>query len=334
MGIEQARAWGCCTMNEFRRYLGLKEFETFEEWNPDKSIAEGARRLYGHIDNLELYTGLQCESTMPLYGGLRFAAGYTMTRAVLGDAIALVRGDRFYTTDYTPTNLTAWGFQDTKRDPNNGGFGGNLPKLLSRHLPRHYPFNSTYTCFPFFTPQKMEASLTVQNIVKRYTFTRPKAAPVPKVLNTFAGIKHVFDDPANFKTVYDMKGLGGGYGFMLVFDDPAKHDPDRALALHALFPDKNSLDEYRAWYRDQTIKGIQEKSWTYEGVPGKYVDIVNDVINTTSVHWAAGRMCGLPLKTKDNPDGIWTVQEVYDMFSTIFQYVSRPNRLLCILKSN
>jgi hypothetical protein len=58
-------------------------------------------------------------------------------------------------------NLTAWGFQDTLRDPHNGGFGGNrkrpsliyffafltspsVPKLLSRHLPRHYPFVRTY----------------------------------------------------------------------------------------------------------------------------------------------------------------------------------------------
>lgn len=38
---------------------------------------------------------------MPLTPGLRFAAGYTLTRAVLGDAIALIRGDRFYTTDFT-----------------------------------------------------------------------------------------------------------------------------------------------------------------------------------------------------------------------------------------
>jgi len=58
---------------------------------------------------------------MPLSGGLRFACGYTvclfggslslggielthtvqMTRAVLSDAIALVRGDRFNTTAFT-----------------------------------------------------------------------------------------------------------------------------------------------------------------------------------------------------------------------------------------
>lgn len=72
MGIEQARQWGLCTMNEFRAFLGLRralssflnnfqltkitlEFQTFEEWNPDSQIAGAARRLYGHVDNLELY---------------------------------------------------------------------------------------------------------------------------------------------------------------------------------------------------------------------------------------------------------------------------------------
>jgi hypothetical protein len=56
MGIEQARFWGVCTMNEFRQFLGLQrtlalcrrlcspltiyiEFKTFEEWNPDPEIA-------------------------------------------------------------------------------------------------------------------------------------------------------------------------------------------------------------------------------------------------------------------------------------------------------
>ncbi|KAG6905236.1 hypothetical protein DXG01_004057 [Tephrocybe rancida] len=109
MGIEQSRTWGVCTMNEFRKFLGLKsEFETFEEWNADPEIA----------------TGLQAESTMPLTDGSRFACGYTITRGVLGDTIALVRGDRSYTSDFTPLNLTTWGFYDCQRDMNNGGQGG------------------------------------------------------------------------------------------------------------------------------------------------------------------------------------------------------------------
>lgn len=100
-------------------------------------------------------------------------------------------------------------------------------------LPFIYRFpyiqNSTYGCFPFFTPKKMQESLTRQGIANQYTFTRPVATCVPKVLNTFTGIKYVFNDPARFKTVYDMNGLGDGYGFMLNFDEPAKHDADKAL---------------------------------------------------------------------------------------------------------
>jgi len=56
---------------------------------------------------------------MPLTDGFRFACGYTVrylydlsfikvtwfqtTRAILGDAITLVRGDRFSTSDFTRT---------------------------------------------------------------------------------------------------------------------------------------------------------------------------------------------------------------------------------------
>ena len=100
------------------------------------------KRLYGHIDNLELYTGLQCEATIPTGPGLWLPAGYTMMKAILSDAIALVRGDRFYTSSFTPSNLIAWGYQDTKREPNNSGLGGAFPKLLTRHLPHHYTFVS------------------------------------------------------------------------------------------------------------------------------------------------------------------------------------------------
>jgi hypothetical protein len=45
-----------------------------------------------------------------------FLAGYTVSRAILSDAIALTRGDRFFTADCTPFNLTAWGFADSQRD--------------------------------------------------------------------------------------------------------------------------------------------------------------------------------------------------------------------------
>ena len=39
------------------------------------------------------------------------------------------------------------------------------------------------------------------------------------------------------------------------------------------------------------------------------------------MHWAADRLCGIPLKTKENPRGILTEQETYDIFSVLFMCV-------------
>lgn len=102
MAIQQGRKWGMCTMNEFREFLGLKPFANFKEWNSGTpGVAEAAEKLYGHVNNLELYVGLQAEDCMALGPGSGICCGFTMTRAILADAIALVRGDRYYTTDYT-----------------------------------------------------------------------------------------------------------------------------------------------------------------------------------------------------------------------------------------
>lgn len=292
LGIEQARKWGVCTMNEFRRFLGLKPFATFEEWSTAPGIADAARKLYGHVDNLELYAGLQAEDCIPLGPGSGICCGYTMTRAILADAIALTRGDRFFTTDYTPEALTSWGFQDCVRDPNNGAFGAALPKLLFRHLPRHYPANNVYGLFPFSVPAATKDNLTKLGIADKYDYTRPVPQPVPKVLNTLTGIRHVFSDSTKYIQTYtkDMTMLTRNYGFMLVFDEQAKHDRDLAFCWHALVPDQATMKEYTQWYKDTTIRLLNEKKFSYDGVPGTYVDIVRDVINLVSVHWVADKL--------------------------------------------
>lgn len=69
LGIEQAREWGCCSLNEFRAFLGLKKYSTFEEWNPDPEVARIARQLYRTPDNIELYIGLVAEESKPVGPG-------------------------------------------------------------------------------------------------------------------------------------------------------------------------------------------------------------------------------------------------------------------------
>jgi linoleate 10R-lipoxygenase len=38
MTIEQNRSWGTCTLNEFRKFFGLRPWKDFKEWNPDPEI--------------------------------------------------------------------------------------------------------------------------------------------------------------------------------------------------------------------------------------------------------------------------------------------------------
>lgn len=197
--------------------------------------------------------------------------------------------DSFFCTAY---NLTAWGFQDCARDPNNGAFGAALPKLLFRHLPRHYPANSVYALFPFFTPPTTKKNLTNLKIADKYNFARPRPLPIPKIVDTIQGIRTVFNDSVKFKTNYpDMRMLTEGYGFFLVFDseDQQKHDKDKAWAWHALFKDgdKATMDGFVAYYKDTVKKLITDKSYKIDGVPGTRVDIIRNVVNLLSVHWVA-----------------------------------------------
>ena len=110
LGIIQSRKWEVSTLNEFRAYVGLRKHETFEDINPDPVVAQKLRRLYRHPDLVELYPGLVSEKTKPAMApGSGLCVNFTISYAILSDAVSLVRGDRFYTLDYKSRNLTNWG---------------------------------------------------------------------------------------------------------------------------------------------------------------------------------------------------------------------------------
>lgn len=99
-------------------------------------MADHLRELYEHPDFVELYPGLVAEEAKkPMIPGVGIAPTFTISRAVLSDAVALVRGDRFYTVrvtfspvskgcanrlkiDYHPKALTNWGYSEVQFDIN------------------------------------------------------------------------------------------------------------------------------------------------------------------------------------------------------------------------
>lgn len=95
LGIIQARSWNLSSLNEFREHFKLLPHKTFEDINPDPYVAEQLRRLYDHPNHVELYPGLVAEDAKhALTPGSGLCPGFTISRAVLSDAVALVRGDR------------------------------------------------------------------------------------------------------------------------------------------------------------------------------------------------------------------------------------------------
>jgi linoleate 10R-lipoxygenase len=161
-----------------------------------------AEALYHDIDNLELYVGLQAEETKEPMSGAGLCPGYTTSRALLADAVALTRGDRFLTIDFTRMwsspphltsvsdiipqafNLTAWGYNDCQPDTADGSYGGMLTKLLFRHLPDYYPAGSAYAHFPMMVPEKMRdfAKDLPDDVGGKYHWDRPRVPAGPTVV--------------------------------------------------------------------------------------------------------------------------------------------------------
>jgi len=197
----------------------------------------------------------------------------------------MIRGDRFYTSDFTPANLTAWGFQDCLRDYNNGSFGSEMPKLLMRVLPRHYPYDNGYGIFPFFTPDYMRKSLTKRGIIDQYDLHRPVATTVT-VLDTFTTIQHVLNDDVLFKNVYDAnvpRSRGPSLSLMST-NQSSGYDLNISRALQTLFSPDDSLSKYQAWY-GQKIRQKLAKSRQCVLLPTSFTCLFGAKFTECQIRW-------------------------------------------------
>ncbi|RPD64148.1 heme peroxidase [Lentinus tigrinus ALCF2SS1-6] len=322
MGIEQSRRWGVCSLNDFRKFLGLKTYSSFLEWNPDPEIANAAEKLYGHIDRLELYVGLQAEEAKPVIPGAGLCPSYTISRAILSDAIALTRGDRFFTADYTPFNMTAWGFADCQRDPNGPGNGSMLGRLLMRTLPEQYPSDSTYAWFPLMTPAAMQKILGNLGWTNTYDLKRPTGVPQVQELVGYADVQAVLKDEVNFGTGFAerLKGIVNGPGFFIASNDPAKASREQRDLLKALLGAQGAQDNIKQFFYEKTRELMQRESCQSVGTSVHTVDIVRDVLRVVPIYWACD-LAGIRLKAKADDDGDYTAKELFAILADIYAYL-------------
>ncbi|KAH9008805.1 hypothetical protein EDB84DRAFT_1446700 [Lactarius hengduanensis] len=301
------------------QYLGLKPYTTFLEWNSDKEIAEAAEHLYSHIDSLELYVGLQAEEAKEVVDGAGLCPGYTISRAILSDAVALTRGDRHFTADFTPFNLTAWGFADSQRDPKGPGNGSMLGRLILRGLPDEFSQNSIYTWFPLQTPESMKVFLGKLGTSDRYDFNRtPDPSPVA-IAREYNDVQQVLGS-AQFRHPYGDRGarIVSGEGFFLASNNDAESQRDQTEVLRVLRASPEQADQIAQYFYEKTRELINIKSYSLNDKNVKYVDIVRDVLRYVPLHWAATELAGLTLKADSESWGDYTEPELYEMITDIY----------------
>ncbi|PYI22509.1 heme peroxidase [Aspergillus japonicus CBS 114.51] len=321
LGIMQARSWNLATLNEFRKYFNLTTYKTFEEINPDPYIAGQLKRLYEHPDLVEIYPGIIVEdakeSTIP---GSGLCTNYTISRAILSDAVALVRGDRFYTVDYTPKHLTNWAYNEIQYQ-DTVDQGHVFYKLVLRAFPNTFAGNSIYAHFPLVVPSENEKICKDLGRFDDYSWARPSLTPPPQFISSNAACMAILSDQETFKVTWGKKieflmrhnNQPHGRDFMLSGDKPP-NAASRKMMGAALYRDKWE-SEAKKFYENITLKLLHQHSYQIAGV--NQVDIVRDIANLAQVHFCAN-VFSLPLKTESNPRGIFTEQELYEIMALVF----------------
>lgn len=317
LGIMRGRKWNLAGLNEFRKHFGLKSYDTFEEINSDPAVAESLRNLYQHPDYVELYPGIVAEEAKtPMVPGVGIAPTYTISRVVLSDAVALVRGDRYYTTDYHPGNLTNWGFSEVNYDM-TVNHGCVFYKLFLRAFPQHFKGNSVYAHYPMVTPPETRQILTNLGRADRFDYSRPKFSAPRINITSYGAAKYILTDQDKYKVAWQ-EGLGhlmddGGRRFMLSGDTPL-HARQREC-MGSLLYREGWQKAIKSFYAQTAKNLLATKSYKLAGKT--QVDIVRDVGNLSHTHFVA-RVFNLPLKTPENPRGVFAEQELYMILAVIF----------------
>ncbi|KAJ5239525.1 hypothetical protein N7468_004144 [Penicillium chermesinum] len=307
LGIEAARRWQVGSLNEFRKHFGLKTYDTFEEINSDPEIANTLRHLYEHPDFVELYPGIVSEEAKePMIPGVGIAPTYTISRAVLSDAVALVRGDRYYTIDYNPRNLTNWGYNEARYDLNINQ-GCVFYKLVNRAFPNWYKPDSIYAHYPMTIPSENKNIMKMLGRENDYSWDAPAFTPPRVNLTSHQSAKLVLGNPKDFKPSWS-SALQELFG-------KGEFDAKQQQAVSQAFATEDFPKLLKKFYEETTTNLIKESGAKLANI--NQVDITRDVGNAAHVYFASA-LFGLPLKTEENPRGLFTEHELYMVLTTIY----------------
>ncbi|ROW09307.1 hypothetical protein VPNG_05830 [Cytospora leucostoma] len=317
------------TLNEFREFMGLSRHATFEDINPDPEVATRLKHLYHTPDHVELYPGTVVEKTKPpMSPGSGLCGTVTMTTAILSDAVSLVRGDRFYTIDYTPKLLTNWGFNEVDGDKAIDG-GHVMHKLIFRAFPNHFANNSIYAHFPLVTPTENGKILKGLGKTSHYSWERPRRRSDLAIIRSYKTCTQVLNNQQDFKVTWGeainflsnkRDGTVLANEFCLA-GDVSTNSSNREHIYKCLYPRKWD-NEIKTFFAVTTDRLVTQHSLSVASQAGSHqpnspqstrtyeLDIVRDVITLVTTQFSAA-LWSLPMRTPERPQGVYSDQELY-----------------------
>jgi hypothetical protein len=241
-------------------------------------------------------------------------ASYTTSRAILSDAVSLVRSDRFYTVDYTPQNLTNWGFNAASYDLNIN-HGCVFYKLVLNAFPNHISKNSIYAHYPLVIPP--ENKLIHQDLKrdKLYDFEAPAPKLAP-LLNPSAELKPtVMADSSKFDTLWTTRAPA--------FGGPSEKASPASTSFAEAFMANDKWKSIATKYYSETLERLWKEKQCGLG-DHQQVDVVGEVLNAAHVGFVTS-VLGIPEDSTHDRHGILPV------FGEIFEQAfgkPQPNSLV------
>jgi hypothetical protein len=201
LGIMQSPLWKFASLNEFRKFFN----------SPRMSHSRVSIQIHMLLNSLCDFTAILISLSrilvwlwkMPNIQRRRAAAsvlGYTISRAVFSDSVALVRGDRFYAVDDTPKNLTYWGLTEADLDLTVDN-GHVFYKLVLRALPRHFHQDSIYAHYPVVAPEENRIILGGLNTAQSYNLEKPCAASEMGIIESYVACKAILRNQRDYRVI-------------------------------------------------------------------------------------------------------------------------------------
>ncbi|KAK3377487.1 linoleate diol synthase precursor [Podospora didyma] len=330
LGIMQARYWNVATLNEFRAFTGLTRHATFGDVNPDPVVARKLKDLYGSPDAVELYPGLVAEKAKPpMSPGSGLCVNYTTSRAILSDAVSLIRGDRFIRVIIRPRKLPTGEkrYNEVNADL-EVDLGHVSSKLIFRAFPNHFAQNSIYAHFPFVIPSENKKIHDGLGTAHKYSWDPPHFKGKMLVIRSHKTALSVLSNSKDFAVtwgesiLHDTHPAGRDYGksFCLAGDGHA-NTANREHITKALYAPRNWACEIQTSCETKTAQLLAKYSTPFVTPEGekvtREVDVVRDILGLATTHVMAA-LFDLPLKTAQHPHGIYSEQEMSGVLFTIF----------------